>query len=87
MSVRIELFGIARSRAGLAEFVVDATTLGDALRALLIACPTLTGEVIDGDRPAQGYLVSLDGEQFIADPARLVPDGATLLLLSGQAGG
>ena len=87
MSVRIELFGIARSRAGVPEFEVDATTLGDALRALVIACPALLGEVIDGERPAQGYLVSLEGERFIDDPARLLPDGATLLLLSGQAGG
>lgn len=87
MRVRIELFGIARSRAGVAEVVVEAATLGDALRALVDAHPTLAGEVIDGARPATGYLVSLNGERFIEDLSLPLPAEATLLLLSGQAGG
>jgi len=87
MSIRIELFGIARSRAGVAEVVVEAATLGDALRALVDAHPNLAGEVIDGARPTPGYLVSLNGERFIEDPSLPLPPDATLLLLSGQAGG
>ena len=87
MSVHVELFGIARSRAGVAAAEVEATTLGEALRRLAGQHTALADEIIDGDRPAAGYLVSLNGERFIDDPATPLDEGAALLILSGQAGG
>ena len=87
MTVTFELFGIARTRAGAASVDVQAETLGAALRALAEAHPGLAGEVVVDDRTANGYLVSLDGERFIDDPAFALPAGSRLLLLSGQAGG
>jgi len=87
MSVTFELFGIARTRAGVASVEVSAETLGAALRSLATSYPALEGEVIAGDRTANGYLVSLNGERFIDDPDHRLPAGAQLLLLSGQAGG
>ena len=87
MPVTIELFGIARSRAGVAEVEVEAATLKEALRALLETCPGLAPEVLTSNGPAPGYLLSLDGQEFLDDPGRALPDGARLLLLSAQAGG
>ena len=87
MAITVELFGIARTRAGVASAEVQADTLGAALRALAEAHPALEGEVVVGARTANGYLVSLDGERFIDDAATDLPDGSRLLLLSGQAGG
>jgi molybdopterin converting factor small subunit len=87
LTVTFELFGIARTRAGVASTRVQADTLGVALRALAEAYPALDGEIVVGDRTANGYLVSLGGERFIDDPAEALPSGARLLLLSGQAGG
>lgn len=87
MSVTIELFGIARARAGVALFDVEAETLGAALGRLVGAHPALEGEIIAADRPANGYLISLDGERFVSDPATPLPAGARLLLLSASAGG
>ena len=87
MPVTIELFGIARSRAGVAVVDVEAATLGDALHALLEACPGLAPEVLTSIGPAPVYLLSLDGQEFLDDPGRSLPDGARLLLLSAQAGG
>ena len=87
MPVTFELFGIARTRAGVASAQVQADTLGAALRALAEAYPALDGEIVVGSRTANGYLVSLGGERFIDDPALALPAGSQLLLLSGQAGG
>ena len=82
-----ELFGIARTRAGVASVELQAETLGVALRNLAKSYPSLEGEIVAGERTANGYLVSLNGERFIDDPEHPLPTGAQLLLLSGQAGG
>ncbi|MHC4954520.1 MAG: MoaD/ThiS family protein [Planctomycetota bacterium] len=87
MAVRVEFFGVARARAGVASIDVDAATLGEALLAAVARHPDLAGEVISGDRPADGYLVSLDGERFLNDPTLALAPGARLLLLSAHAGG
>jgi molybdopterin converting factor small subunit len=87
VSARVELFGIARARAGVAEAEVEADSLGGVLRALAGRFPNLEGEVIRDGALAEGWLVSLDGERFVDDPATPVPDGATLLLITAHAGG
>jgi len=85
--VRIELFGIARSRAGTEAVEVSAVSLGEALRRLEEACPGLAPEVIEGGRMAPGYLASRNGLAFLSDPStRLEPDD-TLLILGAQVGG
>jgi molybdopterin converting factor small subunit len=78
--VRVELYGVARLRAGVEAVEVDGETLGDVLRALADRFPAL--DVTD-----QGWLISLDGERFIDDPDMPLPSDAKLLLLSAQAGG
>lgn len=87
MSIRIELFGIARARAGAAEAEFRAESLGEALRALAERHPELEGEVLRDGAPAEGWLVSLDGERFVDDPQTPLSDGARLLLISAHAGG
>ena len=87
MRVPIELFGIARARAGVAEVTVEAETLRDALRALELEHPVLAESILrDGDT-SPGWLVSLNGAEFLADPETRLPEGARLLLVSAQAGG
>ncbi|MHC4939597.1 MAG: MoaD/ThiS family protein [Planctomycetota bacterium] len=78
--MRVELYGVARLRAGVEAVEVDGETLGDVLRALADRFPAL--DVTD-----QGWLISLDGERFIDDPDMPLPSDAKLLLLSAQAGG
>jgi molybdopterin converting factor small subunit len=86
--VNVELFGIARARAGVERVAVDAATLGDALRAAASACPGLVPEVISADgRLTENFLASLNGERFVSDPALALADDDTLLVLGAHAGG
>ena len=85
--MRIELFGIARARAG-AEYVeVDASTLGEALRALAEVCPGVVPEVVNGAGLSPHFVASLNGERFVSDAALKLGPRDTLLILGAQAGG
>ncbi len=87
--MRIELFGIARARAGV-EYVdidVEAQTLREALRALGEACPALAAEVLDGDALSPLFVASLNGDRFVNRPETKLCAEDTLLILGAQAGG
>ncbi|MGH7162872.1 MAG: MoaD/ThiS family protein, partial [Planctomycetota bacterium] len=85
--VKIELFGIARARAGREELRVRAKSLAEALRALEDACPALAPEVISGGKLAEAYVASLNGERFLSHPDAPLRDGDALLILGAQSGG
>jgi molybdopterin converting factor small subunit len=87
VTITVELYGIARLRAGAARVDLEATTLGELLHALAARHPELEGEVIRDGALGEGWLISLDGERFLDDPATPLPDRARVLLLSAQAGG
>jgi hypothetical protein len=85
--VTVELLGLARHRAGRAEVAVPGRTVADLLRAVGLACPGLGGVIGDDGTMCRQYLVSLDGEHFVADPSLEVPVGRRLLILGADAGG
>jgi len=86
--VRIELYGIARARAGGTESVeVEAATLKEALRALVELHPELAPEVVDGDALSPLFVASLNGERFVHDPDTRLRAGDAVLILGAQAGG
>jgi len=87
VTITVELYGIARLRAGAARADLEATTLGELFRALAERHPELEGEVIRDGALVEGWLLSLNGERFLDDPATPLPDHAHVLLLSAQAGG
>ena len=86
-AVTIELFGIPRRRAGVAEVCVNARTLADAVRELEAACPTLTGLMTADGTLSPQVLLSLDGTRFTGNLDQELHDGARLLLFSADAGG
>jgi hypothetical protein len=86
-TVTVELLGLARHRAGCAEVVVSGRTVAELLRAVGIACPGLCGVLRNDGIISRQYLVSLDGERFISDPAAEVPAGGRLLILGADPGG
>lgn len=82
--VRVEFYGVARFRAGCAEVLVAAATLGEALAAVDELCPQL-GAVHDG-KLAASYLVSLGGVRFTTDLSEPVA-GTGVILFGADAGG
>ena len=85
--ITIELFGIARRRAGLAAADIDAATLGEALRALAARHPLLEGEVVRDGAVVAPWRVSLEGIRFLTDGAEPLVEGTRLVVLSSLAGG
>ena len=85
--MRIELFGVARQRAGTAAVEVEAETLAEALRALADRCPGVEPDVVAGGRLSPAFLVSLNGESFVQEPQTPLGKGDTLLILGAQMGG
>ena len=81
------MLGIPRARAGVATTSAQGTNLGDVLVDLARRFPDLADACIDGRRLKATYLASLDGRQFITHPETPLTDGASLLILSADAGG
>ncbi len=87
MNVEVELFGIPRARAGVGTTSARGANLGDVLADLARRFPALADACIDGRQLKASYLASLDGRQFVTDPETPLTEGASLLILSADAGG
>ena len=92
VALRVELYGVARSRTGrdAVEIEVPAgATLGDALALIAGVLPELVGPVLGPDRRslASGSAASMDGKRFLRDPGEPLSPGKPLLLLPASSGG
>lgn len=87
MQVTVELFGIPRSRAGIAQIASTGQTLGDVLADLAHRYPGLAESCIDGRQLRPGYTVNLGGNRFVSAPETSLTAGETVMLLSLDAGG
>jgi sulfur-carrier protein len=84
--MRVELLGVPRARAGVAELELRADTLGELLVALAVRFPSL-GELITADRLRPSVVANLNGDRFISDPRTQLSEGDSVLILSADAGG
>jgi molybdopterin converting factor small subunit len=87
MQVAVELFGIPRSRAGLARTSAAGNNLGDVLADLARKFPPLAETCINGRTLRPGFIVNLSAERFVTAPETPLREGDTVLLLSLDAGG
>lgn len=87
MNVLVELYGIPRQRAGLAQTTAQGVSLGDVLTDLAQRFPALAEDCLRDGRLQPGVTANLSGNRFISDPDTPLADGDTLLLLSADAGG
>ena len=87
MTVRIELFGIPRERAGVAETTAEGARLGEVLVDLARRFPRLADACFRHQRLQTGYVANLNGERFVTDPSTPLKPGDALLILSADAGG
>ncbi len=89
--IRVEFFGIAKQRAGIAETIVETESddirLGDVLTELVRRLPALDGQCISGRQLLRGFAANVNGEQFVTDTEARLQDGSSLLIMSSDAGG
>ena len=84
--MRVELLGVPRERAGVAELELQADTLGQLLAALAVRFPSL-GDLIIADRLQPSLVANLNGDRFVSDPRTQLKEGDSVLILSADAGG
>jgi molybdopterin converting factor small subunit len=84
--MRVELLGVPRERAGVAELEMQADTLGQLLAALALRFPSL-GELISAERLQPSIVANLNGDQFVSDPGTQLGKDDCVLILSADAGG
>ena len=84
--MHVEFLGIPRERAGVAEVEIEAATLGQLLRTLVIQFPALQ-ELITMAGLHPSVAANLNGDAFVRDPETSLAAGDRLLLLSADAGG
>jgi len=87
MTITVELFGIPRQRAGIAQTQSEGTRLDEVLADLASRFPLLARDCFDNGQLRSGTLANLNGQRFIADPATALAPGDALLILSADAGG
>ena len=85
--VRVEFFGLARTRAGVEAVRVDAATLRDVLSELAVHFPTLDGLCFQDGQLSKSWLININGQQFTRELDTAVAEGDSLLLMSADAGG
>ena len=84
--MRVELLGIPRERAGVAELELEADTLGQLFVALERRFPSL-GVVVEAGRLHSSFLANLNGDTFVSDPLTRLSASDCVLILSADAGG
>ena len=91
MAIRVEFFGIARQRAGISDLTLDlgqlTTPLAEVLDQVAARLPELGRELIVAGRLHESLTANIDGARFVHDPATLIRDHQSLLILSADAGG
>jgi len=86
-TIRVELFGIPRQRAGQAMIEAQGHCLADVLHDLSARFPLLAECCIEGGRLKPGYVASLGDRKFVTDPQTQLMPGEAVLILSADAGG
>ena len=87
--MHVELLGIPRQRAGVAELEIEAATLGQLLDALAARYPSLADLFPAGRAARLGPFVAanLNGDRFVTDPRTRLAATDRVLILSADAGG
>lgn len=85
--ISVELYGIARRRAGTDRAAAAGRSLGEVLADLGRQFPALAEACFDGGRLKPGFVANLGGDRFVTDPHTPLGEATSLLILSADAGG
>jgi molybdopterin converting factor small subunit len=88
--MHVEFFGVPRERAGTSRLEVQADTLGQLLRTLVVQFPSFD-KLMGGTGPAvrlhPAFVANLNGDRFVSDPGTPLNENDCVLILSADAGG
>ena len=84
--MHVEFLSVPRRLAGTSETEVHEETLGQLLTIVAVQFPSL-GKFINKDRLHPSFIASLNGDQFVSDPATVLDEDDCVLILSADAGG
>lgn len=92
MAIKVEFYGVARLRAGVAELSLPTMTgqgiaLQQVLSSIAETLPPFGSDCLEQGTLRREFTANLDGQRFIREPDHKIPDGSTLLILSADAGG
>lgn len=86
-SIRVEFYGIPRSRAGTASVSVEVGGTRELLERLADDLPEFGRECLDNGRLRPEYLLNINGRLFTREDDRPLHPGDAVLILSADAGG
>jgi len=84
--MHVEFLGIPRQRAGVADLVIEADTLGGLLSELARRFPDLR-ELVQNGELHPSIVANLNGDDFVSDPTQELTKDDHLLILSADVGG
>lgn len=85
--MRVEFFGMARTRSGVEAVELNAARLSEVISDLQVRFPDLAGKCFQDGQLSSGWLFNLNGQQFTRDVDTCLTEGDHLLLMSADAGG
>jgi len=87
--VQVEFYGIPRQRAGTASIEIESNhrRLGDVLSELGRRLPSWAAACLEGEQLRSGFIVNIDGEQFVTDPDTPLTTDSCVLIMTADAGG
>jgi molybdopterin converting factor small subunit len=91
MVVRVEFYGIPRSRAGVThttlEFPATTISLSRVVTELASRYPDFAAACVESNSLARTCVANINGERFVGVAGTTVNDGETVLIMSADAGG
>lgn len=86
-SIHVEFFGVARSRANVADVTLDGACLREVMTQVCEQFPSLAELCVDNGELAPGWLLNVNGTAFTRDLSTPLDDGDSVLLIPADAGG
>ena len=87
MTIRVEFFGLARTRATVASVDLDASNLRGVVGLLSDQFPDLSSACFDDGELGNGWVFNINGRTFVSDLDIQLNDNDSVLLMSADVGG
>ena len=87
VKIRVEFFGLARTRAGVAQADLEADNLHDVAAQVQSRFPELSKTCFENGRLRTGWVFNINGHSFVRDLDYSLAENDSVLLMSADVGG